>query len=95
MAEVTEQDPVKALFERRHEEWKEIVRRRHRFRPWKARRIIARCERLRAMVREMQEAFDERDRLWAEQERLTSERSWSSARAAPPLHPRSGERGAE
>ncbi|MBT2503391.1 hypothetical protein [Curtobacterium sp. ISL-83] len=62
---MTEVDPVRALFARRHEEWKENVRRRHRFRPWRARRIIAERDRLREMMREMDEAFRERARLAA------------------------------
>ncbi|MCA5924701.1 hypothetical protein [Curtobacterium oceanosedimentum] len=60
-----QQDPVKALFARRDEEWKANVRRRHRFRPWRARRVIAEHDRLREMMAEMAEAKRERRRLVA------------------------------
>jgi len=62
---MTQQDPVKALFARRDEEWKANVRRRHRFRPWRARRVIAEHDRLREMMAEMAEANRERSRLVA------------------------------
>ena len=62
---MTQRDPVKALFVRRDEEWKANVRRRHWFRPWRARRVIAEHDRLREMMKEMAEAKRERSRLIA------------------------------
>lgn len=34
------EDPVVALIERDREEWRQLIRRQYRFRPWEARRII-------------------------------------------------------
>jgi hypothetical protein len=57
------QDPVKALVERRREEWRQEVRQRYRFRPWKARRLIDVHDDLIRFLEETREARRERRRL--------------------------------
>lgn len=83
---VTERDPVVELLERREAEWRERIRRKYRFRPRKARRVIWEHDEIRRRLREWDVAHHERARLCAERARL-------AAAAAGAV--RSGERGAE
>ncbi|WP_439692160.1 hypothetical protein ACRQ4B_14815 [Curtobacterium sp. SP.BCo] len=57
------EDPVLALLRRREEEWRERIRRKYRFRPWKARRIIWEHDDLRRRLDEWRDARRERRRL--------------------------------
>jgi len=57
------QDPVKVLIERRREEWRQEVRHRYRFRPWKARRLIAMHDDVIQFLEETRAARRERKRL--------------------------------
>ncbi|WP_144715056.1 hypothetical protein [Curtobacterium pusillum] len=57
------EDPVKALIERRREEWRQEVRQRYRFRPWKARRLIEMHDDIIRFLEETREARRERKRL--------------------------------
>ncbi|WP_420368320.1 hypothetical protein [Curtobacterium sp. L1-20] len=56
-------DPVQELLERRDEEWRERIRRKHRFRPWRARRLIWEHDELVRRLAEWREARRERRRL--------------------------------
>ncbi|TDN45851.1 hypothetical protein EDF64_102268 [Curtobacterium flaccumfaciens] len=60
---MTVEDPVLALVTRRQQEWRERVRRRYRFRPWKARRIIWEHDELIRRSAEWRTARRERARL--------------------------------
>ncbi|WFR66715.1 hypothetical protein P9139_18785 [Curtobacterium flaccumfaciens] len=60
---MTVQDPVKALIERRREEWRQEVRQRYRFRPGKARRLIEMHDDIVQFLEETREARRERKRL--------------------------------
>jgi len=56
-------DPVLELLDRRDEEWRERIRRKYRFRPWRARRIIREHDDLLRRLDEWREARRERRRL--------------------------------
>lgn len=84
--EVTERDPVLELFARREAEWRERIKRKYRFRPRKARRVIWEHDEIRRRLREWDEAHRERARLLDERERR---------RAGSVGAPASGERSAE
>jgi len=56
-------DPVLELLERRDEEWRERIRRKYRFRPWRARRIIWEHDDLLRRLDEWRVARRERRRL--------------------------------
>ncbi|WP_141718879.1 hypothetical protein [Curtobacterium sp. ER1/6] len=60
---MTADDPVLALIERRQEEWRQRVRQRYRFRPWKARRLIWEHDELLRRQEEWRAARHERARL--------------------------------
>jgi len=62
---MTVEDPVLALIGRRQEEWRQRVRRRYRFRPWKARRLIWEHDELLRRQEEWRAARQERARLIA------------------------------
>jgi len=62
---MTVEDPVLALIGRRQEEWRQRVRRRYRFRPWKARRLIWEHDELLRRQEEWRAARQERERLIA------------------------------
>ncbi len=57
------EDPVQAFIERNDERWRQQVRRRYRFRPWKARRIIRLYDDLLRWRRELRAVQRERARL--------------------------------
>lgn len=59
------EDPVLALVARRQEEWRQRVRRRYRFRPWRARRLIWEHDELIRRGAEWRAARQERARLIA------------------------------
>lgn len=60
---MTARDPVKVLIERRREEWRQEVRQRYRFRPWKARRLIEMHDDVIRFIEETRAARRERRRL--------------------------------
>lgn len=57
------EDPVLALIRQRQEEWRQRVRRRYRWRPWKARRLICEHDELLRRQDEWRAARRERARL--------------------------------
>lgn len=57
------EDPVKALVERRREEWRQEIRQRYRLRPWRARRMISLHDEITRELEELREARRERKRL--------------------------------
>lgn len=57
------EDPVVALIERDREEWRQLIRRQYRFRPWEARRIIRVHDDLLRCRDELRAAQRERARL--------------------------------
>lgn len=57
------EDPVVALIERDREEWRQLIRRQYRFRPWEARRIIRVHDDLLRWRDELRAAQRERARL--------------------------------
>ncbi|MCL9666751.1 hypothetical protein L2091_16135 [Curtobacterium albidum] len=57
------EDPVLALIRQRQEEWRQRVRRRYRWRPWKARRLIWEHDELLRRQDEWRAARRERARL--------------------------------
>jgi hypothetical protein len=60
---MTVEDPVVALIERDREEWRQLIRRQYRFRPWEARRIIGVHDDLLRWREELRAAQRERARL--------------------------------
>ncbi|WP_416394656.1 MULTISPECIES: hypothetical protein [unclassified Curtobacterium] len=60
---MTARDPVEVLIERRREEWRQEVRQRYRFRPWKARRLIEMHDDVIRSIEETRAARRERRRL--------------------------------
>lgn len=60
---MTAEDPVLALVAKREAEWRERVRRKYRFRPWKARRLIWERDELTRRLGEWRDARRERARL--------------------------------
>lgn len=57
------EDPVKALVERRREEWRQEIRQRYWLRPWRARRLISLHDEINRELEELREARRERKRL--------------------------------